>query len=602
MFKSSPAARARGEPTTPRRRPLELEPDSMTRQPPIDYKFQVGAEPRHRTKKPTKSALKSSTRDRADADPDVDSGYGSSIDHGRVRPNVFRVHNEPLKPPGPSGTPLVSTAPLAEADPLQSSRRAHRRQDHPDPPPSEKPVGWPSSAIEYVGYDHHDAPTRRDSHRTRTLSEKLPENSTHTSERGQYEPIPPRIIAPRRDASDNRPRYQNYGATQNPHYGGLPPHAASQRHQIYGPPQSQPYPYHPQAPGYAPQAPTRTRYTEDPGHQSESESRPPHLPRPARYQVNATGGYFETEEMSRNYGQAAYGSSFTPQDLTDREQYQRLRLNEHGQPRGGPSSYPRRPPTRVTPPGMQPQPQPPHHHPPNAFIKPAIGSPAILALPTREIKAFVDGGFQMWNWPMLGRTVSVTWPLLEYRIRKEKHDPMIFFDVSQPPTSLDRSKGVQVLRKNDSGMSTQLTKEDADLPFTKEAWVSIVDMRCGVPELAAWDVIVQPYEGDKIRVRDVFQKIYDTYQVPLTQEERLKYHHIVNSRACQEAFKRRCRNAPMSTLWNEQQGIRRIDLAGDRTLFLMVHGDGLPTRRYMFDLAPQDPVNMLNSRAVRLKA
>lgn len=196
------------------------------------------------------------------------------------------------------------------------------------------------------------------------------------------------------------------------------------------------------------------------------------------------------------------------------------------------------------------------------------------------------------------RGVALSWPILEYKQRRRGPDvkPMVFFDISQDPDGMD-GRGIRLLSHGDWGIDKDFPDEYKNLPFSTAIKFRYIDMKCTAPELQPWNVIIEHTEGDGIQVIDFFTAIYNTYQRRLTRDELHKYRHLVNSEACQRAFKRRCQKAPGSTEYNERQGIRRVDLAGDKTLYLRLHCDP-DTKRYEFDLGQQNQDRICDSQLV----
>ncbi|KAG6854280.1 hypothetical protein C0991_008527 [Blastosporella zonata] len=551
---------------------------------------------------PGKSALKKPppiVRDRSYRDRGYDSGYGSSNEY--VRSGTVTVTTAPLKPPGPSGTPPPASAvPLAEHDPNRSTRRGTSRPSHyPAPAHHQKPSGRPYT-VEHVVYrapaPSHPRPSappptrpsappptrpsapppthphpsaapppthprpsaapppthEREGPRTRTMSEKLPENSTqgglhvlitYPTPLANDRPITTAI----RGANRDHHTYPNYGAIQDPRY--------------------------------APQHPGQNPYTGGYTYPQAPPGRPKTLPRPAKYMPNA-GGYSDTEGMTRQPTYPArqiYGSEVAPQDLHDPEQRQRLGLDERGFPIPGAHLLPYIPP----------------HRPPPQPSNPTRGSSAIV-IPDPMRATLTMLGFAPWTDPPLLRGCApVTWPTYAYWYRQRGPEPIVLFDISQDPTDQIEGRGVRTLGRNNFGMSEPLRQEDANLPFSNHLQLRIIDLKCTAPELEAWSVVVRNPHG--VRVIDVFEAIYKTYHVLLTPAELSQYSDLVKSEACQRALRRRCKIEHGLTEINEAQGMRRVDLVGDRTLFLSILPDEI-TRRYEFDLVKQDPDNICASQ------
>ncbi|KAG6813021.1 hypothetical protein H0H92_014760 [Tricholoma furcatifolium] len=269
MFKSSAAARARGDPTTPRMVPRDLPEDTPQTEPTgPEYYIKPAKVPCHRTMRPRKSSMK------PPKEPEVNTGRPIPIS------TPFHCWRERLKSPGPS-TPPPAARPLAPQDsnrpvippaPQQPHNR-HRLSSEPPRPaqmaPSAIPVNpyvhavdmhRPTASMTAHAPPHMPAPapapapvparSGRDNFRA---SEKQPvqENTSKNAERQSYEPIPSHAPLNSERAPYNYSSHRDYGATQthNPRYAPPAPQTSGVRHPgsyIYGPPQAQPshaYPY-----------------------------------------------------------------------------------------------------------------------------------------------------------------------------------------------------------------------------------------------------------------------------------------------------------------------------------------------------------------------
>ncbi|KAF8895558.1 hypothetical protein BD779DRAFT_1609069 [Infundibulicybe gibba] len=82
--------------------------------------------------------------------------------------------------------------------------------------------------------------------------------------------------------------------------------------------------------------------------------------------------------------------------------------------------------------------------------------------------------------------------------------------------------------------------------------------------LPQWPVVVQRSKG--IRCIDVFRAIYDTFHPVLTRSELERIGDAYIER-CQPAFQQRCADSPGLPLYNQQRGMRRVDLLRGRRIF-----------------------------------
>ncbi|KNZ72024.1 hypothetical protein J132_05073 [Termitomyces sp. J132] len=649
MYKSSAASRARGEPTTPKLRPRELSPDMAP--PTRSGKWiQPAAEPRHRTTKPVKSALKRTGSqapppERLCCDVDGDSGYGSgsSTDH---KSNAFVVHVEPLGPPGVSGSPKQPTRSLGEQDSSRHNPSSRRTQPPQRYPPKHVPLVIPSQVQASVSppvhpaggccsYDEINRLGRERYHQARIMNEKLPQNTS--SAESQYESISPTTAPTPRGHS-----HPNYGTTLDPRYSshrhgvpptGYPPYAPAYMSQ------QEPYPQyqsHYQYQGY------HGRSTEncDTSVSGSQDRRPPLLPRPKKYMPD--GYASDTAGMCQYHNSAHYRGRYASHALPEEkyrpeqeDQQERLQQHLHLQQQirsARPSVYPAQPTQSISSEsvgwprlgdvlrmqGCDAK----GHRLPKAMSPTIPSTPPVLSTPAfqqPQMGALQNGQTltsQPYGWtgravqflrtspandrrePLLLQGVALSWPVLEYKQRRRGPDvrPMVFFDISQDPDGTD-GRGIRLLSREDRRMDKDFPDEYKILPFSIRAKMKYIDMKCTAPELQPWNVVIEHREGDGIQVIDFFRAIYKTYQERLTRDELSKYRDLINSAACQRAFKRRCRMAPGLAEYNERQGICRVDLVGDRTLYSRLHYDS-ETKRYEFDLIRQDQNNICDSHLV----
>jgi hypothetical protein len=79
-----------------------------------------------------------------------------------------------------------------------------------------------------------------------------------------------------------------------------------------------------------------------------------------------------------------------------------------------------------------------------------------------------------------------------------------------------------------------------------------------------WKIVVQKSKG--ITCEDVFQAIYDAYDVPLTEKDLADYDPKL-IQWCEKAFKKRCEAVPRLSEREKRIGMKRVDLLNNRTYF-----------------------------------
>lgn len=154
----------------------------------------------------------------------------------------------------------------------------------------------------------------------------------------------------------------------------------------------------------------------------------------------------------------------------------------------------------------------------------------------------------------------LSWPLVEFTLRKRDPYPLITFDAGFDPR--DRKYPVKAKR---GYHSTALTREEMDIPVVYST--IIPEMVIVNQKLHLWPIhLKNPNAWHTLRVIDVFRAIYDTYAQPLTPHE-LSHFGEDYIRRCQPAFAQRCQDSPQFTHIEERRGLLRIDLLRGRRIF-----------------------------------
>ena len=172
----------------------------------------------------------------------------------------------------------------------------------------------------------------------------------------------------------------------------------------------------------------------------------------------------------------------------------------------------------------------------------------------------------------------LSWPLVEYALRKRDPYPLITFDAGFDPR--DRKYAVKAKR---GYHSTPLTREEMDIPVVYST--IIPEMVIVNEKLHLWPIhLKNANPWHTLRIIDVFRAIYDTYAQPLTPQE-LTHFGKDYIRRCQPAFTQRCQDSSQFTHIEERRGLLRIDLLRGRRIFKgLVPIPGRPLRwELLFD-------------------
>jgi hypothetical protein len=159
--------------------------------------------------------------------------------------------------------------------------------------------------------------------------------------------------------------------------------------------------------------------------------------------------------------------------------------------------------------------------------------------------------------PLKEEAVALSWPLVEFATRRHSRKPLLHFDVGFDPRIDDWN-----IRANRGGYSTPLAREELVLPVSTHCVLTKMVIHCRV--LDQWPITIERDQG--LRCVDVFRAIYDTYHKPLTSMELAALGDGYIER-CRPAFEQRCKDSPGLPLFNQQRGMRRVDLLRGRRIF-----------------------------------
>jgi len=106
------------------------------------------------------------------------------------------------------------------------------------------------------------------------------------------------------------------------------------------------------------------------------------------------------------------------------------------------------------------------------------------------------------------------------------------------------------------------------MQISETAFINWIIITCD--KLPRWPI--QLKQATNLRVIDIFRAIYDTYAIPLTQEELIYFGKEAIGR-CEPAFKQRCEDGPELACIAERKGMLRIDLLRGRRIFKGLYPD-----------------------------
>ncbi|KAF9222972.1 hypothetical protein BS17DRAFT_164196 [Gyrodon lividus] len=152
--------------------------------------------------------------------------------------------------------------------------------------------------------------------------------------------------------------------------------------------------------------------------------------------------------------------------------------------------------------------------------------------------------------PMKQPAFDLHWQLLPYDTRRSRR--LLRFDMAFP---------VDQISFQDCGFRTRLTDAELNKPAANGTMSKMLITFEQGP--FSWEVDVKRSQG--IRCRDVFQAIYDTFDEQLTREEQRL---VPDRRACEEAFRLRCKLAAGLPDVERTLGWKRVDVLLHHTIFL----------------------------------
>jgi hypothetical protein len=152
-------------------------------------------------------------------------------------------------------------------------------------------------------------------------------------------------------------------------------------------------------------------------------------------------------------------------------------------------------------------------------------------------------------------SVNLHWQLLPYHSSlRVIGKPQLLFDISVPTTQM---------RFAAEPFPRPLRNADLDKPASDDDELDEMNIECEcLPEK-----LIQVRRSKGIRCRDVFDKIYRSYNRVLSEIEREKIRPKDLPRV-QQAYKIRCAESPSLTKYEEYQGLRCVDKLQGRTFFL----------------------------------
>jgi len=177
--------------------------------------------------------------------------------------------------------------------------------------------------------------------------------------------------------------------------------------------------------------------------------------------------------------------------------------------------------------------------------------------------------------------VDLSWPLVEYDQRRSRGQPLITFDAGFNPRF--EKYAVRALKAGDYA-SSPLSRQDCVMHISETAFVNWIFITCD--KLPLWPIHLKL--PTNLRVIDIFRAIYDTYSLPLTQEELIHFGKEIIGR-CDAAFKQRCNDGPELACIAEKRGMLRIDMLRGRRIFKGLYPDRGRAGHYklVFDDGPR---------------
>lgn len=161
--------------------------------------------------------------------------------------------------------------------------------------------------------------------------------------------------------------------------------------------------------------------------------------------------------------------------------------------------------------------------------------------------------------------IRLHWQLCPYDTYKAGRPIRLEFDISKPVDLIvvrDCSRAGQKLARGEM-------KRYLDRRVCED--VELREMTIQYEKLPQWKVVITRSDGDVLRVRDVFEALYENLRTTVNRQDRSLYmpRDKVLFKACTDAFIKRCHDSTTSVSESERHaGIRRVDFLMGENAFL----------------------------------
>ncbi|OBZ67665.1 hypothetical protein A0H81_12226 [Grifola frondosa] len=185
--------------------------------------------------------------------------------------------------------------------------------------------------------------------------------------------------------------------------------------------------------------------------------------------------------------------------------------------------------------------------------------PSVIQTPTVTTPVFITSPFQ-------GGPVICKW-LVPNPINPDV--PHVMWDVSQHPLTAKRITGRELV----ADITRYLDEQATNPPSDKILIICDIGMAQNM-----WGPIV--VQKSRITVWDVFLAIYEYFQKQMTRKEVDYLASLAsgNLKSMEDACYKRCLRAPALPGYEWQQGMRRVDCLGDKTVFWVLLHDAASLR------------------------
>jgi hypothetical protein len=146
--------------------------------------------------------------------------------------------------------------------------------------------------------------------------------------------------------------------------------------------------------------------------------------------------------------------------------------------------------------------------------------------------------------------IALSWPLTVGETRGRMQHPLVYFDIWSNPRHDPAAIRAFV------GRFMPMSEADRNLPASSHCVLTEMDITCPILKTS---FVIKVERPRGIRCIDVFQEIFNAYDIRLTRSEQETLASDIDDR-CRTAFRKRCRDAPHLPPVNERQGMRRVDL------------------------------------------